>query len=74
MLKALPHSMHCVKCVISSHFQCLSLPHCSHFPHSFFLSYRAHFEADPSLAHDAALIREHVDLLERQRPIEVSFT
>ena len=68
--------MHCVKCVISPHFEwCSSLPHCSHFPHTLFLlSYRAHFEADPSLAHDAALIREHVDLLERQRPIEVSFT
>ncbi|XP_070181966.1 spermatogenesis-defective protein 39 homolog isoform X2 [Littorina saxatilis] len=33
---------------------------------------RAHFEAEPSLAGDASLIREHIDLLERQRPIEDS--
>lgn len=33
--------------------------------------YRTHFEADSSMAGDAALVREHVDLLERQLPIEV---
>ncbi|XP_025104563.1 spermatogenesis-defective protein 39 homolog isoform X2 [Pomacea canaliculata] len=33
---------------------------------------RTHFEADSSMAGDAALVREHVDLLERQLPIEDS--
>ncbi|KAK7487131.1 hypothetical protein BaRGS_00021626 [Batillaria attramentaria] len=33
---------------------------------------RAHFQADPTLSGDAALVRQHVDLLERQRPIEDS--
>lgn len=33
---------------------------------------RAHFEADPTLTADTALVREYVDLLERQRPIEDS--
>lgn len=33
---------------------------------------RAHFEADPVLSGDKVLVREQVDLLERQRPIEDS--
>ncbi|XP_076463825.1 spermatogenesis-defective protein 39 homolog isoform X2 [Babylonia areolata] len=33
---------------------------------------RAHFEGDPTLSSDAGFVREHIDLLERQRPIEDS--
>lgn len=35
---------------------------------------RVHFQSDPALATDALLVQEHIDLLERQRPIEDSDT
>ncbi|GFO11147.1 spermatogenesis-defective protein 39 homolog [Plakobranchus ocellatus] len=33
---------------------------------------RGHFQSDPVLSHDASLVQESVDLLERQRPIDES--
>ncbi|XP_041353430.1 spermatogenesis-defective protein 39 homolog [Gigantopelta aegis] len=32
--------------------------------------YRAHFSLDSSLSHEASLVQQHIDLLERQAPIE----
>ena len=38
----------------------------------FLFCYRSYFESEPSMTEEAILVQDHISLLERQRPIEVT--